>query len=100
LSPKSFARHYLRLYRISTQVVDLMEGLEFRRLENGILLQIDHFERRILVRFPWNDDWTDLQILKRNHALELLHCAPMTSIPEFKLLELNRALKLGMRRAE
>lgn len=98
MSPKSFSHHYLKLRRISEQLADL-DGVEVRRLRNGVLLSINHFERTILVQWP-GSDWVDFTTIKKSHSLELMQCRPLTSLPEFKLSEVNASLRIGRKGVE
>ncbi|MGQ9587834.1 MAG: hypothetical protein ACUVT7_05590 [Thermoplasmata archaeon] len=98
--PKSFAFHCLELQRLSTQVLEPCYGVEVRRLRNGVLVFIDHFERHMLVRFPESQDWVDFKVVKKARCLEDVKCKPLTSFPELKLSEINKLLENTRKSAE
>ena len=90
----------MELQRLSTQILEPCYGVEVRRLRNGVLVFVDHFERHMLVRFPDKEDWIDFRVVKKARCLEDVKCKPLTSFPELRLSEVNILLKNRRKPAE
>ena len=95
-----FANNYLKLHRASEQVHEPVRGVELRRMKNGVEFYIEHPQMIILVRFPGMTDWIDFLTIKRLGSIEVMQSQILTTLPESRLSEVNKMLKVRNKGAE
>ena len=91
---REFADLYLRLHRVTEQVAEPVLKVEVRRMTNGVEFFINHLHQTILVRFPGMTDWLDFLAIQRQGGFKVMQGQILTTLPDSKLDEVRKQMKL------
>lgn len=91
---EDFERESQKIRAVTEQVDEPVLGLELRRREDGTEFCINCVMWTIYVKFPGRDEWFDFAVIKKRASLGVMQSELLTTLPNHKLLELEKMLKV------
>jgi len=94
MRPEDFDKEYLKIHGVTEHVDEPVLGLELRRRKDGMEFAINEIMWTIYVRFPGREVWFDYEVIKNQAWLGAAQSSLVTTLPNHKLLELEKMLKI------
>jgi hypothetical protein len=92
---REFLKECQRIRAVAEFVREPVLLIEIYSRKDGTDFLINHLHQVIYVRFPGREDWFDYEFIDKWKSLGIMQSELTPTLPDEKVMELNRLLRLG-----